>query len=169
MWISINLCFVRSICIWNAHCSKRPCTNACLKKQLCLDSCMGNWRINRWHQVWIYRLAPPPPPLLTTSIPHIEVGFKWMWTLLASPKKNGAGRHRSLRWACSASSSSNPSLSLWILFASCPRLNLEELPSREAPLKAKNRGQSTVSSSIFPAANIVTTMSNLAVKTLVSC
>ena len=31
-----------------------------------------------------------------------------------------------------------------------PRLKLEELSSREAPLKAANRGQSTVSSSIFP-------------------
>ena len=29
--------------------------------------------------------APPPPP--TTLIPHIEVGFKWMWTQLATPNK----------------------------------------------------------------------------------
>ena len=28
---------------------------------------------------------PPPPP--TTLIPHIEVGFKWMWTQLATPNK----------------------------------------------------------------------------------
>ena len=27
----------------------------------------------------------PPPP--TTLIPHIEVGFKWMWTQLATPNK----------------------------------------------------------------------------------
>ena len=54
-------------------------------------------------------------------------------------------------------------------FASCPRLKLEGLSSREAPLKAKHRGPSTVSSSIFPAANIITTMSNLAVKALASC
>ena len=29
--------------------------------------------------------TPPPPP--TTLIPHIEVGFKWMWTQLATPNK----------------------------------------------------------------------------------
>ena len=30
-------------------------------------------------------LSPPPPT--TTLIPHIEVGFKWMWTQLATPNK----------------------------------------------------------------------------------
>ena len=30
------------------------------------------------------RQDPPPPPP-TTLIPHIEVGFKWMWTQLATP------------------------------------------------------------------------------------
>ena len=30
---------------------------------------------------------PPPPPPPTTLIPHIEVGFKWMWTQLATPNK----------------------------------------------------------------------------------
>ena len=35
---------------------------------------------------------PPPPPSpnpkpQTTLIPHIEVGFKWMWTQLATPNK----------------------------------------------------------------------------------
>ena len=28
-----------------------------------------------------------PPPPRTTLIPHIEVGFKWMWTQLATPNK----------------------------------------------------------------------------------
>ena len=28
-----------------------------------------------------------PPPPSTTLIPHIEVGFKWMWTQLATPNK----------------------------------------------------------------------------------
>ena len=32
-------------------------------------------------------LAYPPPPPPTTLIPHIEVGFKWMWTQLATPNK----------------------------------------------------------------------------------
>ena len=32
------------------------------------------------------RTGPPPPPP-TTLIPHIEVGFKWMWTQLATPNK----------------------------------------------------------------------------------
>ena len=36
-------------------------------------------------------IQPPPPPLppppLTKLIPHIEVGFKWMWTQLATPNK----------------------------------------------------------------------------------
>ena len=107
---------------------------------------------------------PPPPP--TTLIPHIEVGFKGMWTLLATQKKKGARRRWSLRWACRASSSSNSSRSLWILLVSCPTLKLEELSSRDAPSKATNRGQSTVSSSIFPTLNIVTTKSNLAVEVL---
>ena len=49
----------------------------------------------------------------------------------------------------------------------CPRFKLEELFSREAPSKATSREESTVSSSTFPAANIITTMSNLAVKALV--
>ena len=31
--------------------------------------------------------TPPPPPPPTTLIPHIEVGFKWMWTQLATPNK----------------------------------------------------------------------------------
>ena len=31
------------------------------------------------------KLATPPPP--TTLIPHIEVGFKWMWTQLVTPNK----------------------------------------------------------------------------------
>ena len=55
----------------------------------------------------------------------------------------------------------------WFIFVSCPRLKLEGLSSREAPLKATNRGQSTVSSSIFPTQNIVTTKPNLAVEALV--
>ena len=32
-------------------------------------------------------VLPPPPPPPTTLIPHIEVGFKWMWTQLATPNK----------------------------------------------------------------------------------
>ena len=32
-----------------------------------------------------FQRRPPPPP--TTLIPHIEVGFKWMWTQLATPNK----------------------------------------------------------------------------------
>ena len=33
---------------------------------------------------WAVRRIPPPP---TTLIPHIEVGFKWMWTQLATKNK----------------------------------------------------------------------------------
>ena len=40
-----------------------------------LKSCLGN----------PLRQDPPPPP--TTLIPHIEVGFKWMWTQLATQNK----------------------------------------------------------------------------------
>ena len=32
-------------------------------------------------------ISHPPPPPPTTLIPHIEVGFKWMWTQLATPNK----------------------------------------------------------------------------------
>ena len=35
-----------------------------------------------------HRWGPPPPHTHTaTSIPHIEVGFQWMWTILATPNK----------------------------------------------------------------------------------
>ena len=37
--------------------------------------------------VWCLHLPPPPPPPPTTLIPHIEVGFKWMWTQLATSNK----------------------------------------------------------------------------------
>ena len=109
--------------------------------------------------------APPPPP--TTLILHIEVGFKWMWTLLATPNKMApvvvdlcAGLlvllpRQIRRFRCG------------FFFVSCPRLKLEELFLREAPSKATNRGQSMVSSSIFPTLRIVSTKSNLAVEVLV--
>ena len=32
-------------------------------------------------------LPPPPPPPPPTTKPQMEVGFKWMWTLLATPNK----------------------------------------------------------------------------------
>ena len=109
--------------------------------------------------------APPPPPN------NINTAHRGRFQVNVNPigdsKQNGARIRRSLRWACRASSSPNLSLSPWILFVSCPRLKLEELSSREAPLKATNRGQSTVSSSIFPSLNIVTTKPNLAVQALV--
>ena len=47
-----------------------------------------------------------------------------------------------------------------------PRLKFEELFLHEAPSKATNRGESTVSSSINPTANIVPTFLNLSIKAL---
>ena len=73
---------------------------------------------------------PPPPP--TTLIPHIEVGFKWMWTQLATPNKMAPVFVDLCAGLVVLSSSSNWSLSPWILFVSCPRLKLEGLSSREA-------------------------------------
>ena len=51
---------------------------------------------------------------------------------------------------------------------SCPRLKraIGELFSCEAPSKAAKREESMVCSSIFPAANIVTAMTDLTVKAL---
>ena len=47
------------------------------------------WPLNCLILYWRLGLSfshpPPPPP--TTLIPHIEVGFKWMWTQLATPNK----------------------------------------------------------------------------------
>ena len=103
---------------------------------------------------------PPPNNINTAHRGRFQVNVN----PIGDSKKNGVRLRRSLRWACRASSSSNSSLSPWLLFVSCPRLKLEELFSREALLKATNRGQSTVSSSIFPTLSIITTKSNLAVE-----
>ena len=92
-------------------------------------------------------LAPPPPP--TTLIPHIEVGFKWMWTQLATPNKMAPVFVDLCAGLVMLLPRQIRRFRHGILFVSCPRLKLEELSSREAPLKATNRGQSTVSSLIF--------------------
>ena len=108
---------------------------------------------------------PPPPPN------NINTAHRGRFQVNVNPTGDSKIKWRPsssiFALACRASSSSNSSLSPWILFVSCPRLKIEELSSREAPLKATNRGQSTVSSSIFPSLNIVTTKSNLAVEALV--
>ena len=117
---------------------------------LCCWSVFSNLTSNlltNWNNQTIHLGLTPTPPPPSTLIPHIEVGFKWMWTQLATPNKMApvfvdlcAGLvvllPRQIRCF-------RPG----ILFVSCPRLKLEELSSREAPLKATNRGQSTVSSS----------------------
>ena len=45
----------------------------------------GNFFMSSGRLIPVHPFSPPPPP--TTLIPHIEVGFKWMWTLLATPNK----------------------------------------------------------------------------------
>ena len=39
----------------------------------------------KWPKLKSRGSCPPPPP--TKLIPHIEVGFKWMWTQFATPNK----------------------------------------------------------------------------------
>ena len=46
--------------------------------------CLGSW--DSHIDDFVKEVTPPPPPP-TTLIPHIEVGFKWMWTQLATPNK----------------------------------------------------------------------------------
>ena len=109
--------------------------------------------------------APSPSPT-TTAIPHIEVGSKWMWILSATPKFNRMAPFvvdlcatldvflpHKIRRFCRGFFSS--AVLGW---------RFEELSSHEAVLKATNSEPSTVSSSIFPPTNTITTMSNLTVQ-----